>query len=182
LIAGGGTSIAYTCMAAVAQALGRPGAAGLIEAGIGLGSVTGGLLWARRRHTRSRSRHLALLIGILAAGLAGAAAAPGLISLGVVLTLASTALAPLFVVAYLAADDLAPPSERTEASTWVNVANNGGNAAGAALAGILADTVGTSRGFLTGALLLAVAALLLLTAVAKPLNRPASPTPAGTPA
>lgn len=158
LVAGAGVSVAYTGMAATAQAHGRPGAAGLLEAALGLGSVTGGLLWARREHTRHRSRHFAALLTVLAVALLVAAAAPGLIALGVVLAVAGLAIAPLYVVAYLASDDLAPPHRRTEASTWVNVAANGGNAAGTALAGFAADLLGPSRGFLAGGLLVAAAA------------------------
>jgi predicted MFS family arabinose efflux permease len=168
LVASVGVSVAYTCMAAFAQNEGRPGAAGLIEAAIGLGSVTGGLLWARRHHTRGWVRHLAWLITVLAAGSAAAAAAPGLVSLGVVMGLTGVAIAPLFVVAYLAADDLAPPGAQTEATTWVNVAANAGNAGGAALAGVVTQAAGTGRGFLAGALLLAATAAILLASTSRP--------------
>src|ERR1017187_8518809 len=44
---------------------GLPGAAGYIEAAIALGSVAGGLLWGRRRHTRTHSTHLAGLVAVL---------------------------------------------------------------------------------------------------------------------
>jgi predicted MFS family arabinose efflux permease len=158
LIAGTATSIAFTCMAITAQTHGHPGAAGVLEAAVGLGSVGGGLLWARRKHRRDRYRQLGFLLAVLAAGLTAAAAAPGLVALGVVMAVAGTAMAPVFVVSYLASDDLAAPNERTEASTWVNVANNAGNAGGAAVAGAL----GAIPGFLTGALLLAITAAVLL--------------------
>ncbi|NMO53175.1 MFS transporter [Actinoplanes sp. TBRC 11911] len=157
LVAGTGTSMAFTCMAITAQQHGHPAAAGALEAAVGLGSVAGGLLWARRRHRRDRFRQLALLLAVLATGLIAAAAAPGLIALGAVLAVTGTAIAPLFVVAYVAADDLVDPDQRTEAGTWVNVANNAGNAGGAALAGAL----GAVPGFLAGAALLAVTAALL---------------------
>ena len=157
LVAGAGTSIAFTCMAITAQQHGHPGAAGALEAAVGLGSVAGGLLWARRKHRRDRFRQLTFLLAVLAVGLTGAAAAPGLVTLGVVMAVAGTAIAPLFVVAYVASDDLAEPHERTEASTWINVANNAGSAGGAAMAG----TLGAIPGFLTGALLLAATAAVL---------------------
>lgn len=44
-----GLSMAFTSIAARAQTQGLPAAAGYIEAALALGSVTGGLLWGRRR-------------------------------------------------------------------------------------------------------------------------------------
>jgi hypothetical protein len=164
LIAGSGISAAFTGMAAAAQNAGRPGAAGLLEAGVGAGSVVGGLLWARREHTRSRSLHFAALLALLGSGLLAAAYAPGLVILGAVMTLAGLAVSPIYVVAYLAADDLTPPEHRTEAGTWVNVAANGGSAAGAAAAGVLTDLHGPATAFAAaGSVLLATA--LIITAL-----------------
>jgi len=162
LVAGAGLSVAYTGMAAVAQNAGHPGAAGLLEAGVAAGSVAGGLLWARRRHTRPRRLHFAGLLGFFAAGLLAAAAAPGLLTLGAVMTAAGLAVSPLYVVSYLAADDLTPPEHRTEAGTWVNVAANAGNAAGAASAGLLTDHLGPTPAFLAAGLLLAATATAVL--------------------
>ncbi|MEU4242230.1 MFS transporter [Actinoplanes sp. NPDC026619] len=158
--AGAGISVAYTAMAVTAQQAGHPGAAGLLEAGVAAGSVAGGLLWARRKHRRSRSHHFAGLLAIFAAGLLTAAAAPGLLALGVVMALAGVAVSPLYVVAYLAADDLTPPEHRTEAGTWINVAANAGNALGAASAGVLTDRHGPSPAFLAAGILLTATALL----------------------
>lgn len=155
-----GISVAYICLAAVAQAQGHPGAAGYLEAGIGAGSVIGGLLWARRTHTRSPSTHLAGLIAVLATGLLAASFTNNLIVLGAVMTCTGLAVAPLYVVSYLASDDLTPPHQRTEASTWINTANNLGSSAGSSLAGLTLDRTTPSHGFLTGAVLLVVIAIL----------------------
>ena len=159
LVVGAGTSVAYTGMAAVAQSQGRPGAAGLLEAAVGIGSVLGGLLWSRRHHTRSRSRHFAGLLALLASGLLAASAAPSLLTLGLIMGVAGLAIAPLYVVAYLAADDLAPPGRNTEAGTWVNVAANAGNALGAATAGIVTDHLSPSAAFLIAGAAVAATAL-----------------------
>jgi len=162
LVSAAGFSVAFPGLVAAAQAAGRPAAAGLLEAALAVGSVLGGLLWARRAHRRGRSEHLALLTGLVAAGLAGAAAvATGLVALGVALALAGLAIGPLYVVAYLAADDFAPPGRHTEASTWINVAANAGGAAGTAVAGALVDTSGPGPAFLAGAALLAVTAVAI---------------------
>ncbi|WP_432946904.1 MFS transporter [Kribbella sp. CA-253562] len=162
LVTAAGVSTAYLCVAGVAQAEGRPGAAGFVEAGIGLGSVVGGLLWGRRKHTRSHETQLAGLIGVLAVGLLLASLATHLVVLGVVMGLAGVAVAPLFVVSYLAADDLTPPDQRTEASTWINTANNLGSAAGASLTGLLIDRAGPSYGFLAGGVLLVLVSGVVL--------------------
>jgi predicted MFS family arabinose efflux permease len=165
LAVGAGTSVVYTCLAVTAQDHGKPGAAGLLEASLAVGSVAGGLLWARREHGPHHSRQLAMLIGVLAAGVTIASTAPGLVTLGFVLCATGTALAPVYVVAYLAADDLAGEGSASEAGTWVNVATNAGGSAGAALAGIVAESLGASPGFLVGGALLAVtAATVALTA------------------
>ena len=172
VVVGAGLSVAYTGTAAVAQAAGRPGAAGLVEAGVAAGSVVGGLLWARRgqigqlarpagARESSRARQIAGLLGLFAVGLLAAAAlaGSGLLFLGVALGLAGLAIAPLYVVAYLAADELAPPAHRTEAGAWVNVAANAGSAGGAAGAGLITEQAGPARALLVAGLLLAVTAL-----------------------
>jgi predicted MFS family arabinose efflux permease len=161
LVTAAGVSTAYLCVAGSAQAEGKPGAAGFVEAGIGLGSVVGGLLWGRRKHTRSHETHLAGLIGLLAAGLLAASLASHLVVLGVVMAVAGLAVAPLFVVSYMAADEITPPDQRTEASTWINTANNLGSAAGASLVGVLIDRSGPAYGFLAGGVLLILVSAVL---------------------
>lgn len=161
MVTASGISLAYLCVAGVAQRAGHPGAAGYVEAAIGLGSVTGGLLWARRSHTRSWSTHLGGLIAVLAAGLLAASFATNLVVLGVVMAAAGVAVAPLFVVSYLAADNVTPAYQRTEASTWINTSNNIGSSAGSALAGLLIERTTPSHGFLAGGVLLAVVAAIV---------------------
>ena len=161
MVTASGVSLAYLCVAGVAQRAGHPGAAGYVEAAIALGSVTGGLLWARRSHTRSWSTHLGGLIAVLAAGLLAASFATNLLVLGVVMGAAGVAVAPLFVVSYLAADNVTPPHQRTEASTWINTANNLGSSAGSALAGLLIQRTTPSHGFLAGGVLLTLVAAIV---------------------
>lgn len=156
-------SMAYTCVAATAQQRGRPGVAGFIQAGVGLGSVVGGVLWARRNHRRPRHQQLGALIALLAAGVVvGGAAAGSLLLVGAAMGLVGLAVAPLFVVAYLAMDSLAPPHQHTEASSWINVGNNIGSALGAALGGVVIDHTSPSAGFLVGGALLGSTALWVL--------------------
>jgi predicted MFS family arabinose efflux permease len=156
-----GVSVAYVCVAGMAQRQGQAGAAGFVEAAIGLGSVVGGLVWARRTHNRSHWIHLSGLIALLAAAFLAASLAGNLIVLGVVMAIGGLAVAPLFVVSYLGADDLTPPHQRTEASTWINTTNNLGSAAGSSLAGLAIDRTTPGHGFLIAGLLLALVATSL---------------------
>jgi predicted MFS family arabinose efflux permease len=153
--------MAFTSIAARAQTRGLPAAAGYIEAAIALGSVAGGVLWGRRRHTRTHSTHLAGLVGVLAIGIAISAALTSRTALGTVMAVMGLAIAPLFVISYLAADDLAPEHQQTEASTWVNTANNIGNAAGACVAGLLIDRASISVGFAVGGVILGLTSVLI---------------------
>lgn len=166
LITAAGTGIAVTTVAARAQEHGNPGAAGYLEAALAAGSVLGGLAWGQRKHKRPASTQLTGLILVLAAGIALAATAENLVVLGIVMAAAGLAVVPLFIVSYLASDKLVPEHQRTEASTWVNTANNLGTAAGSTTAGLLVDHGTTTSTFLTGAVILGVAA-----AMAKPLLR-----------
>lgn len=160
LAAAAALSIAYTCIAARAQHDGAPEAAGYVEAAIACGSVAGGLLWGRLALRISRMTQLAMLVAYLAVGVSVAAASPSLVVLAVVMAPTGLAIAPLFVVSYLAADELAPPQQRTEASTWVNTANNIGSALGASLAGVVIEGASAGVGFATGGALLAATAVV----------------------
>lgn len=161
LAAAAALSIAYTCIAARAQQNGTPEAAGYVEAAIACGSVVGGLLWGRLAPRNSRMTQLAALVAYLTIGISVAAAATSLVVLGVVMAPTGLAIAPLFVVSYLAADELAPPQQRTEASTWVNTANNIGSALGASVAGFLIEGAGAGAGFAVGGALLAATAVVV---------------------
>ncbi len=159
LATAGGLSIAYACIAATASHAGHLAAAGYIDAALAGGSVAGGLLWGRLRHRRSRSSQISGLVLVLAVGAGLASLAPGLVVLAIVMAGTGLAISPLFVVSYVASDELTPEHQRTEASTWVNTANNIGSAAGAALGGMLIDRSGPPTAFLAAAGVLALTAL-----------------------
>lgn len=154
---GAGTALVYTGVAAEADRLGHPGWAGVVEAGIAAGSVTGGLLWARRRRPLPG---VPVLLTALAALVLAAAALP-FAAAGVALALGGIAFAPTFVSAYQAADALTPADEHTEASTLVNTAGNLATAIGTAAAGSL--VAAEVSPYLAAAVLVAVAAPLAST-------------------
>ena len=149
-------------VAARADRAGHPSAAGYLLAAVAVGSALGGLVWGARSHRRGPWTHLAGLLAACAAGLAAAAAAPTLLVLGGVLAVLGAAAAPVFVVAYLAADGLVPATGRTEATTWVNTANNVGLAVGAAAAGPVVDRAGAGAALLVGALVALVTGAAVL--------------------
>lgn len=149
-------------VAARAQHDGAASAAGYLLAALSLGSVVGGLAWGRRPRVDHRSTQLAVLLAMLAIGIAAAAWAPGLLILGAVLAFTGLALAPAYVVAFLAADDLVTDTGRTEATTWVNTANNIGSAAGAAAAGAVVDNAGASTVMIAAAVTLGFAVPVVL--------------------
>jgi predicted MFS family arabinose efflux permease len=109
-----------------------------------------------------------------------AAAPDGWVLGGLLLALGSF-LAPSLVAGYLLADALTGEEVRTEAATWLTTACNAGAAAGAAVAGVLADSSGTTAAFLTGAAL-AAACVLGGASRAGSMRRPVDPAsvPAGT--
>ena len=128
----------FVGVAAIADDAGVPGAIGVIEAGMAVGAIVAGLGWARLRRDPGWPTALGLLLVTSAVAQAGAAvAAPHLVFVGILLIVVGAAASPVFVVAFTGADSLVAPEQRTEASTWVSTALNGGNALGTALAGLV---------------------------------------------
>lgn len=150
-------------VAGTADRQGSPGIAGYLLAALSLGSAAGGVLWGRIRHRRPlRQRLLGLLLGF-GIGSVAAAAAPNLYVLAIVLAATGLALAPALVTAYVLAEGLALPTQRTEATSWVNNAINIGAGLGAAGAGFLVEHIEPTAAFLIGGAVL-VPPLLLLAA------------------
>ena len=148
-------------VAARAEGEDAPGTAGYLLAAVSLGSVVGGLVWGGRSIRRSTSTQLMLLLMALAVGITAAAVAPTLPVLGVVLALTGAAVAPAFVVSYLAADRLVPRAGRTEATTWVNTANNIGVALGSVGAGLLVDQLTPAAPLLAGTVVLGMTVVVI---------------------
>jgi len=148
---------------AIAGRAGQPGLAGYLLAAVSVGSAVGGLSWGRLHHRRQTSVQLGTLIAATAAGGLAAALAPSLSLVGVALGLVGLVSAPVFIVAYLAADALVPHGGRTEATTWVNTANNTGIALGAAAAGVIVDHANGPAALIGSAAVLAITAAAVLT-------------------
>jgi MFS family permease len=143
-IAGVGAVLGTTevVVPAVAVRHGSTALAGVLLGAISLGSGIGGLAYGQRTWRLTPMMRLVLHCGAMAliCCLLGLATNPAL--LAAALGLLGLFLAPAMVTGYLLGDELTSESVRTEASTWINTALNGGSALAAGLSGVL--TAGTS--------------------------------------
>ncbi len=122
---------------AMTEEAGRAATSGYLLAVLSLGSVAGGLLWGRCQHHRDYTTQLLGLMVMLAGAIVLASAMKSTATLAIVLMMVGASVAQIFIVAYLAADQLTAAGMRTEATTWVAVANNLGVAVGASTVGHL---------------------------------------------
>ncbi|MEV3985317.1 MFS transporter [Nonomuraea sp. NPDC049758] len=159
---GAGLGPVDVVVVARADAAGNPVAAGVLLAVLAAGSGLGGLVWGRLRHTARLSTQMAGLLAVTAATTALTGLVSDLVPLGLCLALMGAAIAPALIVVYVAVDDSVSDANRTEATTWVNTANNVGVAIGAAAAGVIIEKATPGLALLAGAALviLLLAALL----------------------
>lgn len=115
------------------------GLAGVLLSLWGAGSLAGGLIAARAPAPADGRRRLRRLLVALAIGHLLLIPAAGPLALALLLPAAGLAIAPTFACTFALVEDLAPPGTLTEAYTWLSSGITAGIAAGAALAGILAE-------------------------------------------
>ncbi|WP_336651756.1 MULTISPECIES: MFS transporter [unclassified Leucobacter] len=143
---------------------GHGGGHGSIESGIVLalfagGSLVGGLLIG---HREMRPWSLALRIGIVLIGVAGALVSLNMWWLSTLLFLGGLGTAPAFAALSNIVASTVKFSETAEAYGWVGMGQLVGVAAGSAFGGIAIDLLGARGAILVAALVLLVAALLSL--------------------
>jgi predicted MFS family arabinose efflux permease len=144
---------------AAAREHGSLTSAGLLLAAMAVGTVGGSLLAGRRAWRWPAERRVIMLQLVMAAGVALAAAASGrLWLLGAALVVPGAALGALFATLYLLVDQRAPRGAGTRTFAWLVTANNGGIAAGAAVAGTVSEESGPAAGLWFGAVCAAMAA------------------------
>jgi MFS family permease len=156
---------------AFAREHGAAGAAGPLLAVFSVSSVVGGTVYGARHFTGPPARRLAVLMAVAAVAWAPLGLADSLLWLAACLAVAGAPAAAQWATASLAIDAIGPQEGGAEAYTWLSTANAMGVAAGAALAGAIVETAGTSAAFLAGAGALAVAAALTV-ALRSPLAAP----------
>jgi predicted MFS family arabinose efflux permease len=112
-----------------------------------VGTVAGSLTAGRRAWRWAPERRVVALQVVMSIGLAVSALATARLGLlGLALVLPGAALGALFTTLYVVVDRHAPPGSGTRTFAWLVTANNGGLAAGAAIAGALSEAPGPSAG------------------------------------
>jgi MFS family permease len=114
----------------------------------GAGSLVGGFVVTRLGARFESARHLLALLGALAvthgALLAGTGSLP---LMGAILLLAGATIAPTGAGIYAMVDRFAPAGTHTEAFSWLFTSSSAGAAAGAGIAGVLAQAAGPGAVF-----------------------------------
>jgi len=132
---------------AAAEGAGHGAAAGILLSAMAIGTVAGSLLAGRGARLVSPATRAIGLQVVMALGLAlTAGASAHLGALGVALVLPGAALGALFTTLYVLVDRLSPEGAGTRTFAWLVTANNGGLAAGAAVAGPLTEGHGPNVG------------------------------------
>jgi MFS family permease len=145
----GAVEVAVT---AATDAISSAAAAGPLLGLWGLGSLAGGVIATRLGGGAHSAPGLALIVAALAAGhLMLVPAAGSVVAMGTVLLVAGSAIAPTSASVYAMVERIAPPGTVTEAFAWLATALAMGSAAGAAVAGPLADRVAPTAAFVLAA-------------------------------
>jgi predicted MFS family arabinose efflux permease len=173
----GAVEVAVT---AAAAGLGSTATAGPLLALWGAGSLVGGVIATRLGGGAHTARGLALVLGALTAGhLLLIPAAGSAVALGAVLLGAGAAIAPAYASVYAMVDRVAAAGTITEAFAWLTTATALGAAAGAAIAGAVAEHDGPAAVFaIAGA---AGALAVLVTVLRAPTLARSAPTAASRP-
>ena len=134
----------------VARFDGDEAIAGLLLAASALGSLIGGLLLG---HRRFRLREIVGALAIVAAGTALAGVDRGVGLLLVALFISGFGFAPALAALYYMVSNEVDEKSSTEAFGWLNTAALFGGAAGAAIAGVVSESLGVPGAFLVAVLL-----------------------------
>ena len=151
---------------------GRESLTGLMLGLWGIGSLATSFAVARAGAAGDPPRRLAILLVAWGATHAALALAVGPLSLGGLLLLAGASISPVLVYANAMLDHLAPEGTLGEAFTWTTTGLTAGIAAGAAVAGVLAEQASPAVAFAVLGGAGALAAVIVRAAARGPL-RPA---------
>ncbi|HEY3501853.1 MAG TPA: MFS transporter [Actinocatenispora sp.] len=142
------------------HAAGR-GLAGWLIAANGLGALLGGVGYTLVRPGTDLSRRLTVLSAALAVGYLPLALRPAPPVMVALCVLSGLSLPAVLACGFAIVERVAPAGTATEAFTWLVTAFAVGNAAGAALGGLLIDSYGALAAFLAGAGTAALAVLIV---------------------
>jgi MFS family permease len=152
-------------IAAVTAAAGRPSLAGVLLAALTAGGVAGAfgpVTTADQRRYVRLTAGLAVALGP-AAALSVHPSAGSLLGIAAALAAAGLFVTPIAAASYGLTQQAATPANRTEAFTWLSTGQAVGSAAGAALAGVLASTIGPAGPLALLPAFVALSALLAAT-------------------
>jgi MFS family permease len=136
---GAGLGALEVAVPAFADVDGDAAAGGIALAALAAGSLIGTVVYAGRSWPGRRDAHYPALVALTAAALVLPALATSLAVLAVLLLVAALALGPVTAVVFALLDDVAERATAAEATTWVITTYALGSAAGAALAGAVAE-------------------------------------------
>ncbi|MGZ4194704.1 MAG: MFS transporter, partial [Solirubrobacteraceae bacterium] len=156
----GATEVGVT---ASAQHLAGAAAAAPLLGLWGAGSLIGGLIVTRMGARVRGATRLPVLLGALAITHGALLAATGsLPAMGAIILFAGATIAPTGAGIYAMVDRFAPTGTRTEAFSWLFTSSSTGAAAGAATAGMLAQSAGPGVVFAFAGVAGAVATLVAI--------------------
>lgn len=142
-LAGAGWALgsqAVLCVAyAEAHRGGLPGGAGTLLAVAAFGGLVGALAYGAVPWRAATATRTWVLASLMAAGFLSLALLPSPALMTALSFLAGLGLAPLLAAAFVLIAELAPPGTTTEAFAWLVTVVSTGNAAGAAVSGVLVD-------------------------------------------
>ena len=138
---------------------------GLLYSAIGVGSVTGGLVYGVRRvrgleHHRLPKTLAVFLVGLAPLSLLMSVNHPRLWLILPFLLVAGLAISPSIIIQQNLVDALSPPGRASEAQAWLWTASTCGTATGTAIAGIVIDRFGLAWSFGDAIVAVAVAAMI----------------------
>jgi predicted MFS family arabinose efflux permease len=142
---------------------GSASAYGWLMAALGLGALTGGVLYGARRWAGPAERRLRIIVALLALCYLPLALTPGVVAMTLLAVGAGLFLAPAIACAFVVVDRHAPRGTVTEAFSWLVTTFGVGSALGTAVAGPVAQASGAAAGFLVAGAGGLVALLVLLT-------------------
>ena len=148
-------------LVAFADQVGHKSLAGVLIAGLALGSMASGIAWGTvhwRRPLRQRLAAVLVLMTLLSLPLL---LVRDLWLMVPFVVLAGVAVSPALISSFTLAEVLVPRASVTEAFTWIGTALGLGVALGASVAGKVADVAGANTAFLVATVAAAVAAVVV---------------------
>jgi predicted MFS family arabinose efflux permease len=127
-----------------------------------IGGVAGGLVVGVVRWSGTATTRAAALLALVAASLAVLAAAPSILAIALLLVVAGCPINPAVTNIALAVDDRTPAHSTAQAFGWMSTGVALGASVGSAIAGPLAQHVGSDAAFLAAAASAALGAVIAM--------------------